>query len=79
MKIVNTESGQIPENPQEPELLLRLTLAEIDVLLAHAGRGQYWDVARVMQKVFAQITPQVAEQSARAALASIPAASEQRN
>lgn len=56
----------------EPEIVLRLTPEEADLVIGLVGTGSYCLVAALVQKLIEQIEPQTREQTIRAELAAMP-------
>jgi hypothetical protein len=73
----------IPDEQQallpEPNLTAELTYLEWCVVLAHLGGGRYCDVAPIINRLMARLSPQANAQQQQAILAAAPAASDSRN
>lgn len=67
------------QSADDGRLTLRLSIEELNLVLAHLNRGIFGDVALLVGAIFQQLGPQLDEQQRRAALAAIPALSEVRN
>ena len=56
-----------------PEVVLRLTREEADLVVGLVSTGQYWQVTDLVQKLLAQMESQTREQDLQSQLAAMPA------